>query len=197
MNTIITIAREFGSGGRYVAQQLAQKLDIPFLDKQLIALAAQETGLSPEFIENTEERQKTTSLLYNLYFSTQNLPLSDQVFIAQSNILKQKAEQGPCVIVGRCADYVLRNFPNVLNVFIYAPIEARILRVQDVYKEKARDMHAYVRKQDKSRAAYYNHFTTEEWGQAHNYDVCMNSELGVDIIVRCLGDIIEEKEASR
>lgn len=196
MKTIITIAREYGSGGHAIGEQLAKELGVPYYDKQLIELAAKETGLNADFVENIEQR-KTTSLLYNLYFSAQSLPLSDQVFVAQSNIIKQKAEEGACVITGRCADYVLRNNPHCLHVFIYAPLDDRIARARMQYGANAKDMRAYVLKQDKNRAAYYNHFTTGSWGDAHNYDVSINSKLGETVVMQCIKELVLAKEASR
>ncbi len=128
-HTVITVGREYGSGGRLIAQKAAEALGIPFFDRSIINMAAEETGLSADFIRRTEQ-QKTSSFLYNLYMSTQSLPVNDQVFIAQSEVIRRVAAEGPCIIVGRCADYVLRNQSDVdaLNLFIHAPMEERIRR---------------------------------------------------------------------
>ena len=116
MPDIITIGREYGSGGSKIAKELAAALQIPFFDKKLIEIAAKETGLSEEFIQEAEQR-RTSSFLYNLSFSSRNLPVSDQVFIAEADVIKRIAAEGPCVIVGRCANYVLRDQKNCLRVF--------------------------------------------------------------------------------
>ena len=154
-HTVITVGREYGSGGRLIAQKAAEALGIPFFDRSIINMAAEETGLSADFIRRTEQ-QKTSSFLYNLYMSTQSLPVNDQVFIAQSEVIRRVAAEGPCIIVGRCADYVLRNQSGVdaLNLFIHAPMEERIRRVREEYKVQAPDLRLYILKQDKNRAAY-------------------------------------------
>lgn len=157
-HTVITIGRQFGSGGRIVAQRIAEELHIPFYDKAVIDMAAKETGLSQEFIRQAEQK-KTSSFLYNLYMSAHNLPVTDQVFIAESDVIRRVAAEGPCVIVGRCADYVLQRQEGVLNLFIHAPLEERIFRTREAYKVDTPDIRAYVLKQDKNRSAYYEHFT--------------------------------------
>lgn len=189
---VITIGREFGSGGRIIAQRVAEALGIPFYDKALITLAAKESGLSEEYIREAEQH-KTSSFLYNLYMSTQNLPINDQVFIAQSECIRKVAAEGPCVIVGRCSDYVLRNHDNVLNVFVHAPLEARIERAKSEYKLQAPDMKAYVLKQDKNRASYYEHFVERPWGKCQDYDLSINSRLGLNTIVRMIIDLAKER----
>lgn len=191
-HTVITIGREFGSGGRLVAQRVAEALNVPFYDKAVIDLAAKETGLSEEFIRQAENK-KTSSFLYNLYMSTQNLPVSDQVFIAESEVIRKVAAQGPCVIVGRCADYVLRNQEGVLNVFIHAPLDQRVFRAKDEYKIEAPDVKSYVLKQDKSRAAYYEHFSDGVWGKAQNYHLSVCSSIGLDNVVKLILTLAEER----
>ena len=181
-HTVITIGRQFGSGGRIVAQRVAETLHIPFYDKAVIDLAAKETGLSEEFIRQAEQK-KTSSFLYNLYMSTQNLPVTDQVFIAESEVIRKVAAVGPCVIVGRGADYVLRNQEGVLNLFIHAPLDERIFRAKEEYKAEAPDVKAYVLKQDKNRAAFYEHFSDRAWGKAENYHLAINSTIGLNTTV--------------
>ncbi len=193
-HTIITISREYASGGRLIAQKLAQKLEIPFYDKEIIAMTARKSGLSERFIQQAEHHV-TGSFLYNLYFNTQSLPLSDQVFIAESNIIREVAAKGPCVIVGRCADYVLRDNPDCLHVFIHAPIEARMLRAQTEYSVKADDLRGYVLKQDKSRANYYNYFTGGKWGVCQNYELVVSSALGAQTVVDMIALACERREA--
>ena len=193
-HTVITVGREYGSGGRLIAQKAAEALGIPFFDRSIINMAAEETGLSADFIRRTEQ-QKTSSFLYNLYMSTQSLPVNDQVFIAQSEVIRRVAAEGPCIIVGRCADYVLRNQSDVdaLNLFIHAPMEERIRRVREEYKVQAPDLRLYILKQDKNRAAYYEHFTDGQWGTAQNYHLAVSSGLGLETIVRLLTDLMRDR----
>lgn len=193
-HTVITVGREYGSGGRLIAQKAAEALGIPFFDRSIINMAAEETGLSADFIRRTEQ-QKTSSFLYNLYMSTQSLPVNDQVFIAQSEVIRRVAAEGPCIIVGRCADYVLRNQSDVdaLNLFIHAPMEERIRRVREEYKVQAPDLRLYILKQDKNRAAYYEHFTDGQWGKAQNYHLAVSSDLGLETIVRLLTDLMRDR----
>ena len=193
-HTVITVGREYGSGGRLIAQKAAEALGIPFFDRSIINMAAEQTGLSADYIRRTEQ-QKTSSFLYNLYMSTQSLPVNDQVFIAQSEVIRRVAAEGPCLIVGRCADYVLRNQPgvNTLNLFIHAPMAERIQRVREEYKAQAPDMRLYILKQDKNRAAYYEHFTDGQWGKAQNYHLAVSSSLGLETIVRLIADLMRDR----
>ena len=188
---VITIARQFGSGGRIIAQKVADALHIPFYDKAVIDLAAKETGFSHEFIRQAEQK-RTSSFLYSLYMSTQSLPVTDQIFIAESDIIRKVAAEGPCVIVGRCGDYVLRGHEGAINLFIHAPLEERIFRAKEEYKIDAPDIRAYVLKQDKQRASYYEHFTDNVWGRPENYHLSINSTIGldtaVDLILALAGD---------
>jgi cytidylate kinase len=178
---VITVGREYGSGGRFIARSAAEKLSVPFYDKELIELAAEKTGLSEEFVKRAEEH-RTSGFLYNLYYPANSLPLYDQVFIAQSNIIRRIASEGPCVIVGRCADHVLQNVPGCLHVFVRAPMEDRIARARNYYGLEGGDdaLKSAIVKQDKARASYYNHFTMGKWGMAQNYDLTINSALGID-----------------
>ena len=191
-HTVITIGRQFGSGGRIVAQRVAETLHIPFYDKAVIDLAAKETGLSQEFIRQAEQK-KTSSFLYNLYMNTQSLPVSDQVFIAESEVIRKVAAVGPCVIVGRCADYVLRNQEGVLNMFIHAPLDERIFRAKEEYKVEVPDVRAYVLKQDKNRAAFYEHFSDRVWGKAENFHLSINSTIGLDTTVDLILALARER----
>ena len=188
---VITIARQFGSGGRIVAQKVASALNIPFYDKAVIDLAAKETGFSHEFIRQVEQK-RTSSFLYTLYMNTHSLPVTDQVFIAESDIIRKVAAEGPCVIVGRCGDYVLRNRTDVLRVFLHAPLEFRRRRaVADGLVPADADeraVSAMLEKEDRRRAAYYNFYSEFRWGEAAHYDLCLNAALGenacADLILR-------------
>ena len=162
---VITMAREYASGGSEIAQAVADKLGIPLYNKELITLAAKKSGLTEEAIA-ASENQRSGSLIYSLYMMGNTMPLADQVYILQSNVIKELAAEGPCVILGRCGDYVLRERPNVLRTFVYAPLETRI---------------------QFARASYYNYYTENRWGEAKNYDLCLNATLGreacADLIV--------------
>lgn len=186
---VITIAREYGSGGRLIGEELAKHLGIPFYDKELILLAAKKSGFSEEYIRRSEQI-KSASFLYSLYMTSQVLPMSDQIFLVQSKIIQELAEQGPCVIVGRCADYVLRNNPNCMNVFIHAPVEERIRRATEEYGETSANMEDFVRKQDKKRSSYYNYFSQNKWGSAKNYHLAVNSTLGISQTAKLIQDAV-------
>lgn len=188
MKTVITIGREFASGGAGIAQKLAETLGIPFYDKKLIALAAEETGFSQEFIRSNDEK-KTNSLLYDLYNTSQNLPINDQVLIAQFRLIKKLAEEGPCVIVGRCGNYVLREHPHALHVFIHAPMEERIRRAKEEYHITQANLESHIQRQDKARAAYYSLFATGKWSDPRNYHISLSSALGLERVVDLLANL--------
>ena len=160
---VITISREYGSGGRAIGERLAKELGVPFYDKELIFMAAKESGLSEEYIKK-----------------------NDQIFLVQSKIIRQVAQEGPCVIVGRCADYVLRERKDLLSVFIHAPVAFRADRAQKVYEKEAGNMEDFVRKKDKKRAAFYNYFSQNKWGDARHYHLAISSVYGVDFAVEVL-----------
>ncbi len=201
-NYIITISRQFGSGGRLVGKKLAESLEIPFYDKELITMSAQQSGYSKEIFEKADERA-TNSLLYTLSMNSyllhgmtglNELPLNDRVFLIQSEIIRKMASEGPCVIVGRCADYVLKEHPRCLNFYIYADLQSRVDRATTVYgmeKEKAAEN---IQKLDKKRASYYNFYSNLRWGLAENYDLCVNSSsVGIDGTVEMLRHFINKR----
>lgn len=176
---IITIGREYGSGGRIIAQRLADELGIPFYDRELIQDVAKQTGLSENYIRTAEQRP-TNSFIYDLYCAVQTPSIPDQVFIAQAKVIKEAADRGSCVIVGRCADYVLRERENCLRVFITAPLDERVRRAREEYGADAANVESYVIRQDKSRASYYNYFSTGRWGDRSGYDLLVSSHIGVE-----------------
>ena len=182
---VITISREYGSGGRAIGEKLAKELGIPFYNKELILMAAKESGLSEEYIKKAEQ-QKSTSFLYGLYMGAQQLPMNDQIFLIQSKIIREIAEKGPCVIVGRCADYVLRERKDLLSVFIHAPLSFRAQRAQKVNEKTASNIVYFVKKKDKKRAAFYNYFSQNKWGDARHYHLAISSVYGVDFAVEVL-----------
>lgn len=179
----ITIGRQFGSGGREIGKKVAQALGIPYYDKELLAVAAKESGLSHEFLKNYDEKP-TNSFLYSLVMGQQNLlsgvqgaTVEQRAAKAQRDAVLSVAEQGSCVIVGRCADYILREKEGLVRVFICAEHDARIQRVchRDGVSEK--EAEEKLRRLDKSRASYYSFHTDRKWGAAESYDLCINSSL--------------------
>ena len=182
---IITIGREYGSGGREIGKALAEKLGISFYDKQIISLAAEKSGLSPEFITNNEQRVRS-GFMQNLaasaayqsgFFSSQYLPLSETIFISQAQVIRDIAAKESAVIVGRCADYVLAGRQNTINVFIHAPKEARVQRIMALYHlDEAAALKA-IATSDKERGNHYFRYTDLKWGKAQNYDISINSAL--------------------
>ena len=177
---VITMAREYASGGSEIAQRVAELLGVKLYNKELITLAAKKSGLTEEAIA-ASENQRSGSLIYSLYMMGNTMPLADQVYILQSNVIKELAARGSCVILGRCGDYVLRDRPNVLRVFIYAPLEQRIARAKarpGVKDLTDRQWEVQLAKHDRARASYYNYYTENRWGEAKNYDLCLNAALG-------------------
>lgn len=172
---IITIAREHGSAGKYIGELVAKKLNIPYYYKEMIALAAQESGLDKEFI--SELNEKSPNVLHNLYLSTSPIQYAIQ---AQEKIITKIAEKGSCVIVGRAADYVLRENKNLLKIFIYAPKEYRVNKVMEMYGDTAVQGSKSIEKSDKARSTYYRTISGLEWGKAHNYDLCLDSSIGME-----------------
>ncbi|MCQ4934994.1 MULTISPECIES: AAA family ATPase [Anaerotignum] len=190
---IITISRQYGSGGRIVGKLLAERLGIPFYDNEIISLAAEKTGLSKECFVNAEETS-TGNLLLSLTTLTPSvesfgLPLNEKIFLVQSQVIKEVAEKGSCVIVGRSADYILSETENCINVFLQADLKDRINRAVAQYDLPEKNAEAAVIKTDKRRANYYNYFTGLKWGAADNYDLILNtSRMELEKIV----DVIEK-----
>ena len=187
---IITVARQFGSGGREIAQALAKELGIDFYDKELISMAAKESGMSPEVFEKIDE-QATNSLLYSLSMGLYNfgngfsamgdLPVNDKLYIIQHKMIKKLADKGPCVILGRCADYILRDFKNVFNVFVTADMDDRIKAVAERKGCPAEVARKIIMDGESRRSSYYNFYTGKRWGYSESYDLCINtSRLGID-----------------
>lgn len=200
---VITIGRQFGSGGRAVGEKLAKKLDIPFYDKELISIAAKESGLSPEIFNDVDETA-TNSLLYSLstgmysfgsgMLAMGDLPVNDKLYLLQHKIIKELAAKGPCVIVGRCADYILKDNPLCVNVFIHADIEYRKQRAVVVHNIEERRAETIINKTDKTRANYYSFYSGQKWGQPQNYDLCIDSaKLSDDQIVDLICAYIDIK----
>lgn len=201
---IITIARQFGSGGRAIGQKLAKKLGIDFYDKELISLAAKESGINPEVFESVDEKA-ANSLLYSLsmglysfssgFSAMGDLPVNDKLYILQHKIIRDLAAKGPCVIVGRCADYILKDHDRCISVFIHANMEYRKTRAVEVHNiDKDRAEHI-INRTDKSRANYYSFYSGQKWGLAENYNLCVDSsKLSEDQIVDLIISYLEIKE---
>ncbi len=179
-NFVITIAREYGSGGRLIGQKLAEMLNIAFYDKELISLAAQKSGFSEDILRQHDQNKRRLSLLNNIYINNKNLPLSEQLYQAQCNVIRDVAAKSSCVIVGRCADHVLSDNPRCIKVFVHAPMQDKVRRIIEEYGENAPSPAAYAAKIDKERAAHYNYFTLEKWGLLRNYHLTVNSCIGIE-----------------
>ena len=200
---IITIGREYGSGGRENGQAVAKALGIAFYDKQIISLAAKKSGLSDEFIANNEQRMRG-GLMHNLaaasaysggFFSSQYLPLSESIFISQAQVIRDIANKESAVIVGRCADYILDGRQNTINVFIHAPQEKRVERIMKLHGVDEAAAIKEIQISDKERGNHYFRYTDRKWGKAQNYDICINSALmGIDKTVEMLVDMAKIEE---
>ena len=176
---VITISREYGSGGRAIGEKVAQALGIPFYDNDRISALARESGLADVYVKKAE-RMKATSFLYGLYMNATQQPTKDDLFELQSKVIQKVADEGPCVIVGRCADYILRDQKDLFSVFIHAPMEFRVRRAKTAYDVDADNMEAHVKKQDKERANFYNHISDKKWGDANSFHFAMSSVYGID-----------------
>ena len=204
MKTVITIGRQFGSGGREIGEKLAKHFGIKFYDKEILTEAAKESGICEEMIKIHDERP-TSSFLYNLVMDTysfgynastvSDMPISHKVFLAQFDSIKKFADEGPCVIVGRCADYALKDYENCINIFIHADEESRIKRIvekHNISSQKAKEM---IQKKDKQRQSYYNYYSSNKWGRSDTYDLSIDSSvLGIDGTVDMLIYLIEKFE---
>lgn len=203
MKTVITIGRQFGSGGHEIGIRLAKKLNIPFYDKELLRKAAEESGLCENIFDNFDEKPK--SLLYSIAMDSYMFAvpgtgagdsLEQQVYLATYNTIRRIADQGACVIIGRCADYALADYSNALRLFINAPLEDRIKTVikrENLTPEKAKTL---IVKMDKRRASYYEYYSSQKWGSVDSYDFCLDSSVfGIDGTVHLIEQLIEMKEA--
>ncbi|MCM1103532.1 MAG: cytidylate kinase-like family protein [Clostridium sp.] len=207
METIVTIGRQYGSCGHEIGRELAEHYGIAYYDKELLTRAAKESGFCEEMIKSNDERP-TNSFLYNLVMDTYSfgynassfvdMPISQKVFLAQFDTIKKIADEGPCVIVGRCADYALADYPNCVHVFISADEDFKLKNIMESHQltaAKAKDM---MVKKDKQRQSYYNYYSSKKWGRADSYDLTLNSaKLGIKGSVELLIRYIEEFEGLR
>jgi Cytidylate kinase len=204
--TIITIGREFGSAGKEIGSVLAKRLQIKLYNEEMLERASQESGMCKNVFETHDEKPKG-SFLYSLVMDTYSLsrsagtysdmPLNHKVFLAQFDAIQKIASEGSCILIGRCADYALTEYENVLNVFIYADLKARVKRIQRIYEldeNKAKDL---ISKTDKKRRSYYNYFTNKNWSDVTSYDLCLNSAtLGIDGVVSTIESAIKNRETN-
>ncbi len=205
MKTVITISRQFGSAGHEIGMKVAEAFGIKCYDKDLITKAAKESGFCEEIIEHHDERP-TSSFLYNLVMDTYSfgyntshfvdMPISQKIFLAQFDTIKKLAEEGPCVIVGRCADYALADRKDCVHIFVYGNEETKTRFVMDKFgisEKEARDM---CLKKDKQRQSYYNYYSSKKWGRADSYDLCVNSSiLGIDGTVTLIKQFVSDFES--
>ena len=203
-NTIITIGREFGSAGREIGYKVAEAFGIKLYDKEMLARAAKESGICEEIFESHDEKP-TNSFLYSLVMDTYSMgysgntytdmPINQKIFLAQFNAIKAIANEGPCVIVGRCADYALEEYSNCISVYIHSSMKNRIRRIAQKYDltdAKAKDR---ITKTDKKRASYYNYYTSQKWGDLKSYDLTIDSSiLGIDGTVELIKTAVAIKE---
>ena len=204
MKTVITIGRQFGSGGREIGEKLAAHFDIKCYDKELLSLAAKESGICEEMIEVHDERP-TNSFLYNLVMDTysfgynaasfSDMPISHKVFLAQFDTIRKIADEGPCVIVGRCADYALSEYNNCLRIFVHAKEDSKTKRIMEKYNLSSQKAKEMMLKKDKQRQSYYNYYSSNKWGRSDTYDLSIDSSvLGIDGTVEMLIQYIENFE---
>lgn len=194
---VITIARQYGSGGRTIGKMLAEELGIHYYDRELMKLASDESGINEALFAKADEKLKNTSLFRiakNVYGGelippdSDDFTSTDNLFNYQAKIIRELAQEESCVIIGRCADYVLKDYDNVLSVFIHAPKEFCMEKAGEVLNMKERELERYIAKTDKYRAEYYKYHTGREWTDARNYDLCLDSsKLGYE---QCVQEII-------
>jgi len=183
-----------GSGGRYVGRLIADKLGIKLYDKDFIKELAKETGLSEEYIENHEQKRTTLESLNNGYYV--GLNNADELFIKEAELIKKVADKGSCVIIGRCADFVLKDRENVIKVFVYSDKKDKIKRVTEIYGLEEEKAEKEINKINKLRANHYKYYTEREWKDYSNYDICINSDLlGVEKVADLICEMIKQKEA--
>ncbi len=194
---IITIARQYGSGGREIGEKVASMLGIPFYGKELIELAAEKSGYHPDVLQKVDERA-AGSLLYSLatgaggFSGGYDIPINDKLFIVQNDIIKELASKEQCIIIGRCGDYALREMENKVSIFIYADLEDRIARICERMGVSPSVAETMIVKEDKKRAGYYNFYTGQKWGAIDRYTASFNSGvLGVDKVAEIIVDMVK------
>ena len=190
---IITVSREYGSGGRYVGRLIADKLGIKLYDKDFVLKVAEETGLSEQYIENNEQKRNYLSSLNNGYYA--GLTNSDELFIKESELIQKVANEQSCVIIGRCANFILNNKENVIKVFIYSDMPNKIKRATEIYGFDQKTAEKEIKRIDKLRANHYKYYTEQDWNNPSNYDICINSDaIGVENAANLICEMVKDKE---
>ena len=199
-NLIIIIGREIGSGGRTIARLLAEKYGCQFYDREILNLAAKESGFNEKFFEQKKKKKGIFKSLFHIHvpfisdscFYDNGLS-QESLFKMQSDAIRKAAQKGPCVFVGRCADYVLRDFENVVSFFITANIDERIKRVSQRYGYSEQESRKLIENGERQRASYYNYYTGKKWGDSRSYDLCINSSiLGIEGTMELIGDFLDK-----
>ncbi len=188
-NLVITIGREFGSGGHEIARRLSEKMGIKIYDKELIGIVAKNHGYSEEVLHDIDEKA-SNSLLYALSTGAYthhahlvtglHIPINDKAFMAYAQVIKELAEGESCIIVGRCADSILKDHENLFRVFIHADLERRVDRICEYEKISRNEALSLIKKRDKKRSGYHNYYADTKWGAVKTYDLCINSKIGID-----------------
>lgn len=190
-NLIITIGRQYGSGGSAIGKALSKALNIPCYDKELLAMVAQDSGFSEGVLENHDEKAVNNFYYFQTgLYSAMQLPLHHQLFMAQLNTIKEIAKKESCIFIGRCADYVLSDHPNCVNVFIHTDLNSRVQRAVKEYGIEEKGAKKTVKKIDKQREAYYNFYSTKKWGDVGNYHLAIDSSIGIENVVKLIQDYI-------
>ena len=203
-NLVVAIGREFGSGGKEIGQKLADRLNIKCYDSELLSIAAKNSGFCEEILQKNDEKP-TNSFLYSLVMDTYSLgytnsaymdmPINHKIFLAQFDTIKNLADKESCVIIGRCADYALADYPNVVSVFITADEDVKIRTLMERHKITESQAKDLMIKTDKKRSSYYNYYSRKRWGDSKSYDLCMNSsKIGYDGVVKMIQDFVEIKK---
>lgn len=200
-NPVITIARQYGSGGRVIGEKVAELLGIKAYGKELIDIAAEKSGYHPDMLQKADERA-AGSLLYSLAVGASvaggiaghyDIPINDKLFIVQTDIIRELAEQEQCIIIGRCGDYALRNFENKISIFIHADFDWRKKRIAEKNQVSEKEAESLIAKEDKRRANYYNFYTGSKWGASERYAATFNSSVfGVDETARIIADMVKK-----
>ena len=191
-HVVITVSREYGSGGRYVGRLIADKLGIKFYDKEIITKLAEATGLSEEYIEKNEQKRDASAILNNGYYM--GLDNADELFVKETELIKELAAKDSCVIIGRCADFILKGEKNVIKVFVYSGMEDKIKRATQIYGYEEDKAKKEIERIDKLRANHYKHYTDKDWKDFSNYDICINSDLlGVEKSADMICDMVKGK----
>ena len=203
-SSIITIGREYGSGGRQIGKEIANYFGIKYYDKELLEHAAKDSGICKELFEHHDEKP-TNSFLYSLVMDTysfgyssagfSDMPMNHKIFLAQFDAIKKLAGEGPCVMVGRCADYALADWKDCFSVFVHADFDWRINRIAAKYNKTPKEARDIITKTDKSRASYYNYYTNKKWSDSESYELCLSSsELGIEGTAKAIEQYVMLKE---